>query len=86
MPKKQRKVKRYRNIYRGSITSSPVFKAGAVVTGVAVVAAAGWLLYEPVYNWATNLGESVSQGSSSQTAEPTSSEGMLDGFLRGEEG
>ena len=86
MPKKQRKVKRYRNIYRGSITSSPVFKAGAVVAGVAVVAAAGWLLYEPVYNWATNLGESVSQGSSSQTAEPSSSGGMLDGFLGGEEG
>ena len=60
MPKKQRKVKRYRNIYRGSITSSPVFKAGAVVAGVAVVAAAGWLLYEPVYYWATNLGASVS--------------------------
>lgn len=86
MPKKQRKVKRYRNIYRGSITSSPVFKAGAVVAGVAIVAVAGWLLYEPVYNWATNLGESVSQGSSSQTAEPSSSGGMLDGFLGGEEG
>ena len=85
MPNKQRKVKRYRNIYRGSVTSSPLFKAGAAVVGVAVVAAAGWLLYEPVYNWATSLGETPSQESGSQASEPSPSGGLLDGLFASEE-
>ena len=83
----QRKVKRYHNIYRGSRTSSPLFKAAVTVAAVAVLVAAGWLLYEPVYQLIMRIGQEPEPTSSSEPAtEPESqSGGLLSGLFGGGE-
>ena len=85
--KKQRKVKRYRNIYRGSLTSSPFFKLGVSAAVLAALIAAGWFLYEPVYQFVMSLGQEKEPTSSSEPAAdpgPGLSE-ALPGFLEEEE-
>ncbi|MBS4785397.1 MAG: hypothetical protein KH009_04725 [Clostridiales bacterium] len=66
---RQRKVKRYQNIYRGSIFASPFFKLAAALGCLAFFAAVGWLMYEPAYQFIMGLGsEPGGEESSSQTS------------------
>lgn len=83
MFKKQRKVKRYRNIYRGKLTSSPFFKLGASAAALAALIAVGWFLYEPVYQFVMRIGEEKEPVSVvEQVSEPESSSGgILDGLF-----
>ena len=66
---RQRKVKRYQNIYRGSIFASPFFKLAAALGCLAFFVAVGWLMYEPAYQFIMGLGsEPGGEESSSQTS------------------
>lgn len=81
MFRKQRKVKRYHNIYRGSVTSSPFFKLGAFAAALAVLIAAGWFLYEPVYQFVMGIGQEKEPVSTAE--QPSEPESESDGFLSG---
>lgn len=81
MLRKQRKVKRYHNIYRGSVTSSPFFKLGASAAALAVLIAAGWFLYEPVYQFVMGIGQEKEPVSTAE--QPSEPESESDGFLSG---
>lgn len=81
MFRKQRKVKRYHNIYRGSVTSSPFFKLGASAAALAVLIAAGWFLYEPVYQFVMGIGQEKEPVSTAE--QPSEPESESDGFLSG---
>ena len=78
MFRKQRKVKRYHNIYRGSVTSSPFFKLGASVAALAVLIAAGWFLYEPVYQSVMGIGQEKEPVSTAEQPSGTRSRNRMD--------
>ncbi len=70
--KKQRKVKRYHNIYRSSIFESPFFKTVVTAGCLALFVAVGWLMYEPAYQFIMNIGASFekTEEESSQPKQP----------------